>query len=68
MTEILESAVLLNPDVFVVYRDELPEGEISARTLADGFGAEPHDVVIDVRLGKTPNECTTQDWRLADAA
>jgi hypothetical protein len=68
LAEILESAVDLHPDVFVIYRDELPEGEISARALADGFGVEPNDVVIDVQLGKTASERTTQHWRLTDAA
>jgi hypothetical protein len=68
LTEILESAVLLHPDVFVVYREELPEGESLARALPDGFGAEPGDEVIEVRPGKTLGDWTNLRWRVADAA
>jgi hypothetical protein len=37
------------PDVFVVHREDLPPGEPVARALADAFGAEPGDEVIEVR-------------------
>jgi len=38
-------------DVFLVPRDELPEGEVSS-ALADAFGAEPGDRVIDTSLAR----------------
>lgn len=43
LLEILESTVLLHPDVFVVYREELPEVEDLDHALRDGFGAETGD-------------------------
>jgi len=68
LLEILESTVLLHPDVFVIYRDELPEVEDLDRLLQDGFGAEPGDEVIEVRPGKTRRDWTNRRWRVADAA
>src|SRR5262245_49133922 len=38
LAEALATAVARHPDVYVVYREELPEGEETARALADGFG------------------------------
>jgi hypothetical protein len=68
LTELLDSAVLLHPDVFVVYREELPEGDDLARALTDGFGAEPGDEVIEVRPGKARRDWTSRTWSVADAA
>jgi hypothetical protein len=49
-------------DVYVVYREELPEEEDLARGLADAFGAELGDEVIEVRVGRE-----AQRWRLGSA-
>ncbi|QJW92772.1 hypothetical protein [Frigoriglobus tundricola] len=38
-------------DVFLVPRDELPEGDVS-EALAGGYGAEPADRVIEVSLAR----------------
>jgi hypothetical protein len=53
------------PDVFVVYRDDLPHEESPARALVDGFGAEPGDEVVEVRPGPRPGEVVTNRWRIA---
>lgn len=37
-------------DVFLVPRDDLPEGETVEVALASSFGAEPGDRVVEVRL------------------
>jgi hypothetical protein len=57
-------AAAVHPDVFVVYREDLPPGESPARALADGFGAETGDEVIEVRPGPKPDELTVRRWRL----
>jgi len=49
--------------VYVVHREELPEDDDLARGLAEAFGAEPGDEVIEVRPGRE-----AQRWRLARAA
>ena len=38
-------------DVFLVPRDELPEGDVS-EALASGYGAEPADRVVEVSLAR----------------
>jgi hypothetical protein len=59
----LSAVVAERKDVYVVYREELPEGEDLARGLADAFGAESEDEVIEVQLGRE-----AQRWRLGRAA
>jgi len=55
-------------DVHVVYREELPDGEDAGRALADGFGAEPGDDVIELRVADRPGELAVRRWRVAAAA
>jgi hypothetical protein len=43
----LRSAAGWADDVFLVPRDELPEGESVAETLVAAFGAEPGDRVVE---------------------
>ncbi len=40
-------------DVFLVPRDELPDGDPGA-ALAEGYGAEPGDRVVEVSLARPP--------------
>jgi hypothetical protein len=68
LIEILESTLFLHPDVFVVYREELPEAADLTAALKDGFGAEPGDQVIEVRPGKTRRDWTNWRWQLPNAA
>lgn len=44
----------LPPGVFLVHRDELPAGEPVGAALADGFGAAPDDLVVEVQLSAAP--------------
>jgi len=39
------------PGVYLVPRDELPDGEPVSGALTEGFGAEPGDRVVEVALG-----------------
>jgi hypothetical protein len=41
------------PDVFLVPRDELPDGDPAA-ALAEAYGAEPGDRVVEVSLARPP--------------
>jgi hypothetical protein len=54
------------PDVFVVYRDQLPEGEDVVTALTDGFGAVAGDEVIEVLLRE--DSVSPRRWRLGAAA
>jgi hypothetical protein len=51
--------------IFVLHLDEVPVGEDLQHVLADGFGAEAGDRVIEIDLnGKKP----VRAWRLGEAA
>ena len=40
---------------YVVYREDLPDGADVVDALAAGFGAEPDDEIVEVRLEADPN-------------
>jgi hypothetical protein len=46
---------------YIVYRDDLPAGEELNRALADGYGAEIGDEVIEIRGDAA---LTTRRWRM----
>ena len=47
---ILESLTeTLGQNVFLVFRDDLPNGEITANALRDGFGATESDRIVQVQ-------------------
>jgi hypothetical protein len=64
LAELLGAAASHHADVYVIYREDLPEGEEPARALADGFGAEAGDEVVEVCTGPTPGALTTRRWQL----
>ena len=49
---LLEELVAADRRVFVVYRDDLPEGDDAGTALRDGFGFGPGDRVVPV--GREP--------------
>lgn len=52
-------------DVFLVPRDDLPEGEPVGAALAAGFGAEPGDRVVEVSMVRGSGPART--WLIATA-
>lgn len=67
LAEGLAAAVTCRPGVYVVYREELPEDEDPAKALADGFGAEAGDEVIELRSAGRPGELSVRRWRVGAA-
>jgi hypothetical protein len=65
LAEAVGAAATVHDNVFVVYREDLPDGEPPSRALADGFGAEPGDEVVEVRVGRAPGELTSRRWKVA---
>jgi hypothetical protein len=57
-----------HPDVYVVYREDLPDNEELDQALADGFGAEAGDEIVEVRPGTRPGQLTARRWQLGSAA
>jgi hypothetical protein len=66
LTGALEAAVLEHDDVYVVYREDLPEGQPLPQALAEAFGAEAGDEVVEVHATGRPGEVSTRRWRLSD--
>lgn len=67
LADVLGSVILEHPDIFVVYREELPEGEDVVTALSEGFGAVAGDEVVEIRSAGKPGELLTRRWRLGAA-
>ena len=63
LTDAIQMVACQNPEVYLIFREDLPEGETSERALADGYGAEPGDEVIEMRLGGS-GDVRARSWRL----
>lgn len=66
LAEMLATFAARQPDVFVVFGEELPPGEDPARALAVGFGAEAGDEVVELLPGGGPGELTLRRWQMTD--
>ncbi len=64
LADTLTTTTRARGEVYVVYREELPDGETVERALVDGFGAETGDEIVEVRAGARPGEVCTRRWRL----
>ena len=64
LAEAIAAAATAHDDVHVVFRDDLPAGETPAAALADGFGAEAGDEVIEVRPAGSSSALTSRRWRV----
>lgn len=64
LPDLLAAVAAGQSDVHVVFREDLPDGEDPGRALADGFGAESGDEVVEVRPGLRPGELTSRRWRV----
>jgi hypothetical protein len=64
LAEGLAAAATAHPGVYVVHREELPDGEDPGRALANGFGAEPGDEVIELSAAGRADEWAVRRWRL----
>lgn len=67
LADTLGQAVVDRPDVFVVYREELPADEDPVTALTEGYGAVAGDEVIEVHTGATLDEIHSRRWRLGGA-
>jgi hypothetical protein len=66
VTDRLGSAAHWPDDVFLVSRDDLPEGEPLGEALSAAFGAEPGDRVVEVSLARGPSGA--RSWLLGQGA
>jgi hypothetical protein len=68
LAEGLASTATCRRDVFVVYREDLPEEEDLPQALVNGFGAEAGDEIIELRASGRPGAWVVQRWHIAQAA
>jgi hypothetical protein len=64
LAETLTAVAGAQAEVYVVHREEIPEGEELIEALRNGFGAETGDVVVEVRPGANAGEFQARRWRL----
>ena len=65
VTERLGTAAHWPDDLFLVPRDDLPEGESLGNALAAAYGAEQGDRVVEVSMAR--GATATRTWLLAQA-
>ncbi len=68
LAEGLAAAATCHSDVFVVHREEVPEGEDLSEALVAGFGAEAGDEIVEVRAVPSPGNWVMKRWHIARAA
>ena len=67
--DFVDSLVAGSPDAdehYVVYREDLPEGEEVNTALREGFGAEEGDRIMFVTMGPQAGEPRVKSWRVGD--
>jgi hypothetical protein len=62
VVDAVDELVATEPEVFVVYREELPQGVPPLQALQDGFGAERGDEVVEVKPGGKAGEWRSRRW------
>jgi hypothetical protein len=50
---------------YLIHREELPAGEDLERALADGYGAEAGDEIVEVRAGSRAGEVSARRWQMS---
>jgi hypothetical protein len=66
LLELLAATLLGRSDTFLVFREDFDEP--AAQALTDGFGAEPGDLIIEMRPGSKPGQFQITRWSLPEAA
>ncbi len=61
LAEALGTVLCPQDDVYLLHREDLPEGEDPADALVHGFGAEAGDEVVEVHAG---GGVSARRWRL----
>ena len=67
LAEALGAAAMCQPELYVVYAEDLPADLSIEDGLIYAFGAEPGDQVIESRPGRALAEVAIQRWRVGEA-
>jgi hypothetical protein len=63
LADAVQLAASQRHDVFLLFREDLPDGADPEQALRDGFGAEPGDEIVEVRM-TGPDRVRSRSWRL----
>ena len=63
LAELIGATVMGRPDVYVLYREDVPDGMALGDALMQEFGAEPGDEVVEVALGARLSEVGLRRWQ-----
>jgi len=66
LADALQANVSRQRDIILVFREELPELTGSVEALRDGFGAEPGDEIVELRLTNEAGAVQAKRWRVGD--
>lgn len=67
LTETVTAALARQPDLYVLFREDLQDDDDVPGSLRDGFGAESGDEVIELRL-TAGDALQARSWRCADVS
>ena len=68
LAETLAATAQGRPGVYVVFREDVPVGVELEDALAQAFGAEPGDDVVEVAIGPQLAETQVRHWPIGDGA
>jgi hypothetical protein len=68
LAEVLGGTALAHLDVYVVFREDLPEALTPEQALAEACGAEAGDEVVEVTAGTRLTDANIRRWRLGQKA
>jgi hypothetical protein len=67
LAEALGAAATSQPDVFVVFAEDLPADRELGPSLIERFGAEAGDDVVEIRLGRNLADVAVERWRVNES-
>ena len=67
LVEALDGVISEHSDVYVVHREDLPQIPDLGLALAEAFGAENGDRVIEVEIGAGASKPTTRSWQVGSS-
>jgi hypothetical protein len=64
LAESLLASASTRISLYLIHREELPAGEDLERALADGYGAEAGDEIVEVCAGSRAGEVSARRWQM----
>jgi hypothetical protein len=68
LVALLQELIGNGSDTYLVHPEDLPSDEDPVRALVDGFGAEPGDIILEIRFGTLSAETSLRRLAIRSAA